>query len=629
MTILDKIKSGAALKDMPAAELPVLAGEIRQLIISTVSKNGGHMASNLGVVELTIALHRVFNSPEDRIIFDVSHQSYTHKILTGRAVDFEKIRTSGGYSGYFDPDESPHDVLALGHAGCGPSLALGIALAETMKGGAGYVVCVIGDGSLTSGLAYEGLSNIVQQNPRNLMIILNDNGMAISPNVGWLANWRNRWLPRLRDELELDKDFHQLEQSAESLAQRLPLGPLVLDLGRGIKSALAKTLTPVIGQIWGEMGFDYLGPLDGHNIDEIVECLVKVKTNADKVPFVHVLTNKGQGFSPAKHDPVRFHQPGPPAPEKKKPTYSKVFTAALGDLMDRDKRIVAISAAMLEGTGLVALLEDFPGRIFDVGICEQHAVSMAAGLARSGYRPVVCIYSTFLQRSFDQILHDVCMNNLPVVFALDRAGIVGQDGKTHHGLYDLAYMRIAPGMVVSVPRDENQMVHLLHTALHQEHPFSIRFPRGEALGVKLEAEPRWLPLGTSEVLHEGTGISLVAVGELVGVALAAAEQLDKEDISAEVIDLRYVKPVDADMIGRMCASSHDVVILEEGTSVGGVNAAVLEAMARRGRIAPRMHHLAVGDIFPDHGEIAELRHEYGLDIEAVINQVRRIAQGGE
>lgn len=628
MSLLENIKSPADLKALPMKDLPALADEIRQLIISTINSNGGHMASNLGVVELTISLHRLFNSPQDRIIFDVSHQSYTHKILTGRAQGFQNIRKSGGYSGYFEPSESPHDVLALGHAGCGPSLSLGLALGETMKSGKGYMVCVIGDGSLTTGLAYEGLSNIVHHNPKNLMVILNDNGMAISPNVGWLANWRRGWLPHLRGQLELDKDFQNLEQVSENLAGKLPFGPLALDLGKGLKSAIQKSLIPNIGHVWDEMGFNYIGPVDGHNIAELLEVIERTRQYSDKVPFIHVLTNKGHGWSPAREDPVRFHQPGPASPGKKKATYSQLFAGALGDLMEGDKRIVAISAAMLEGTGLAALKPDFPDRIFDVGICEQHAVSMAAGMARSGLKPVVCIYSTFLQRAFDEIVHDVCMNDLPVVFALDRAGLVGQDGKTHHGLYDLAYMRIPPNMIVSVPRDENEMCNLLYTSLNQEHPFALRFPRGEITGKPLDTEMRLIQVGTAEVLREGLGCCLAAVGEHVGSALQAADILGAEGIPVQVVDVRYVKPVDPKLVADLVEHFKDVLVIEEGTSVGGVAAALLEAMVcQKGKLI-RVHQMSTGDAFPDHGEISELRHQLGLDAQAIVNKVKSIVEGG-
>ena len=636
MRLLDSIKSPADLKKLPARELPELAQEIRELIISTVSRNGGHMASNLGVVELTIALHRLFDSPTDRIIFDVSHQSYAHKILTGRANGFENIRTSWGYSGYFEPGESEHDVLALGHAGCAPSIALGLALGARMKGEPGYFVAVIGDGSLTSGLAYEGLSNIIAQNPRNLMIVLNDNGMAISKNVGWLANWRGKWLPHLRAELELDKDFQQFESVTEALAPKVPLGPLALSLGKGIKSAIQKSLIPDIGHIWDEMGFNYLGPADGHNITELIEVIDRARQYSDKIPFLHVLTNKGQGWAPATEDPTRYHQPGPPTIGAAAPTYSQVFSQSLAQIMREDPSVVAISAAMLEGTGLVTVKEEFPDRVFDVGICEQHAVSMAAGMARAGLKPVVCIYSTFLQRAFDQVMHDVCMNQLPVVFALDRAGIVGQDGKTHHGLYDLAYMRIPPNMVVAVPKDENEMCHLLWTALHSNRAWAIRYPRGEVCGVTLEDRMRPISIGTAEVIREGEWICLAAVGETVYEALDAAKELDEYDIKCQVVNMRFIKPVDEALVDELLDNFSHVWVIEEGTSVGGAAAAMLEAITRakeNRRIHKddllRVYSISVGDRFPDHSEVGEMRHQFGLDAHGIAQRVLNIIKGGE
>ena len=626
--MLDAIGSPDDLKRVPSADLPALAAEIRELIINTVSENGGHMASNLGVVELTMVLHRIFDSPRDHLLFDVSHQTYTHKILTGRARDFSGIRTTGGYSGYFEPSESAHDVLALGHAGCAPSLSLGIAQARKIKGEGGHVVCVIGDGSLTSGLAYEGLSNIVTLNPSNLMVILNDNGMAISENIGWLAKWRDRWLPKLRDDLELDRDFATFQQVTERLAPKVPLGELVLSLGKGLKDAMQRAIIPGIGQVWDELGFNYLGPVDGHNFNELVEVISGAQQNSDRVPFVHVLTRKGQGWPPASEDPTLYHQPGPPSPGPSRASYSSVFCAALSDEMDRDERVVAISAAMLEGTGLARVKDRHPERVFDVGICEQQAVSMAAGMAKAGLRPVVCIYSTFLQRAFDQIVHDVCMNELPVVFAIDRAGLVGQDGKTHHGLYDLAFMRIPPNMVVAVPRDEKELANLLHTALHQDKPFALRFPRGEVPGRGMAEDLKLLPVGTAEVFHEGKGICLAAVGELVDIALAAGETLAREGIEVQVVNVRYIKPIDEALVEELCDNFTDVVVLEEGTSVGGATAALLEAIARLRGSGPRVHQMAAGDIFPGHGEQNELRHLLGLDEAAVAHKVRTIAEGG-
>ena len=636
MSLLETIEAPADLKRLSLQELSTLAGEIRQLIIDTVSRNGGHMASNLGVVELTIALHRLFDSPTDRIIFDVSHQSYAHKILTGRAKGFEKIRTSQGYSGYFEPSESEHDVLALGHAGCAPSIALGLALGARMKGDKGCFVSVIGDGSLTSGLAYEGLSNIIAQNPRNLMVILNDNGMAISQNVGWLAKWRGQWLPHLRAELELDKDFQQFESITEALAPKVPLGPLALSLGKGIKSAIQKTLIPEIGHFWDEMGFNYLGPVDGHNLKELIEMIDRARQYSDKVPFVHVLTNKGQGWAPAAEDPTRYHQPGPAKIGAAGPTYSQVFSQALLQLMAQDQRIVAISAAMLEGTGLVAVQEVYPDRVFDVGICEQHAVSMAAGMARAGLMPVVCIYSTFLQRAFDQIMHDVCLNELHVVFALDRAGVVGQDGKTHHGLYDLAYMRIAPNMTVAVPKDENEMRHLLWTALHASKAWAIRYPRGEVRGVPLDEEMKPVLYGTAEVMRDGEMVCLAAVGEAVYAALDAGKELEGHGLKPQVVNLRYIKPIDYALVEELLDSFSMVWVIEEGTSVGGAASALQEAIseAKGRRRTPRddmlrVFSIAVGDIFPDHGEIPELLEKFGLDAHGIAQRVLKIITGGD
>lgn len=629
MSLLDSINSPADLKKLSLQELPALAAEIRELIISTVRRNGGHMASNLGVVELTIALHRLFDSPNDRIIFDVSHQSYAHKILTGRAQGFRDIRTSEGFSGYFEPGESEHDVLALGHAGCGPSIALGLALGARMTGDKGYFVCVIGDGGLTSGLAYEGLSNIIAQNPRNLMVILNDNGMAISQNVGWLANWRGKWLPHLRAQLELDRDFQQFETVTEALAPKVPLGPLALSLGKGIKSAIQKSLIPEMGHVWDEMGFNYLGPADGHNVAELIEIVSRARQYSDKVPFVHVLTNKGQGWGPATDDPTRYHQPGPLREGPRKPTYSQVFSEALLRIMAEDQRVVAISAAMLEGTGLASVKEIFPGRVFDVGICEQHAVSMAAGMARAGLKPVVCIYSTFLQRSFDQIIHDVCMNKLPVVFALDRAGIVGQDGKTHHGLFDLAYMRIPPNMVVAVPKDENEMCHLLWTAFHDGRAWAIRYPRGEVFGVALDDRMRPVSTGTAEVIREGQKYCLAGVGEAVYTALEAAELLDEHSIKCQVVNMRFIKPVDEALVAELCDNFSDVFVIEEGTSIGGAASALMEAIAGIKAGPPRVHAISAGDCFPDHGEVKELRHQLSLDAQGIAQRVLSIVKGGE
>lgn len=627
MRLLDTINSPEDLKKIPLEKLPELADEIRQLIIQTVNRNGGHLASNLGVVELTIALHRVFDSPRDIIMFDVSHQSYAHKILTGRRQGFAGIRTSGGYSGYFDKDESPHDILTLGHAGAAPSLALGIATAKKLRHEEGIVVCVIGDGGMTNGLAYEGLSNIVARNPENLIVVLNDNGMAINENVGWMTIWRDKWLPHLRNHLELDPDFQEFERITRNLSEKVPGGSLILDIAKGMKSTIQRAVIPGIGQFWEEMGFHYLGPVDGHNINAIVEIL-KASGACTRVPLIHVLTSKGQGFAPAKSDPVHFHQPGPNGIPKQRETYSQFFGRTLRRLMENNDKIVAISAAMLEGTGLSEVKRAFPERVFDVGICEGHAVSLAAGLARAGLRPVVCIYSTFLQRSLDQIIHDVAMNDLPVVFAIDRAGLVGQDGKTHHGLFDLAYMRLVPNMIVAAPWNEEELASLLVTAFSQEHPFSIRYPRAEILGMPQQGTCQPLPVGTSQTIYHGDKVCLVAVGSLVEQALRAYQILRGEDIDVGVVNLRYIKPVDQDLVFDLMEQYAEMIVLEEGASCGGAAAAILEAMTAHQKVVPKLHRFSTGDCFPEHGEVQELKAELGIDAGSIAAKVREIVRGG-
>lgn len=620
--MIENISSPADVKKLSLSGLNQLAEEIRQLIIETVTpETGGHLASNLGVIELTIAIHKVFNSGNDIIIFDVSHQAYTHKLLTGRAKEFSTLRTMGGLSGYMDPRESLHDVCSMGHAGCGPTLALGLSI------GGKYTVCVIGDGALTSGQAYEGLSNIIAHNPRNLMVILNDNGMSISKNVGWLTSWRERWFPQLRSQLELDNDFRTFEQITDRLAPKVPFGQAALGIGKGIKKTIDKAILPEVGQVWKEMGFDYLGPVNGHNIGELVEVISKARDRYEGVPFIHVITNKGNGHIEAQSNPTKYHQPSGGSGV----TYSKAFCDALAELMREDQRIVALSAAMLEGTGLVTLRQEFGNRIIDVGICEQAAVSIAAGMAMAGLKPVVCIYSTFLQRAFDQIMHDVCLNDLPVVFAIDRAGLVGQDGKTHHGVYDLAYMRIPPNMILSVPLDKDELRNLLATALEQDHPFAIRYPRGAGLtpapGNRFES----IEVGSSRFLEMSRAapeydICLLGVGELTYLAYEARHILQKEDIMPAVSNLRFLKPISPEFI-KMLTIYTDIVVIEEGTSQGGATAAILEQLAAlnpRPQIMPRVHQISAGDSFIEHGSIEELRESVGLSVEGVVSKVKEI-----
>lgn len=613
---------------MSIKELYELASEMRSMMVERVESNGGHLASNLGIVELTIALHMSFRSPHDKFIFDVSHQVYAHKMLTGRATLFATLRTMDGITGFMEPAESPHDALAIGHAGCAPSLSLGIAMGEKLLNKSGYTVCVIGDGALTSGLAYEGLSNMVGQNPGNLMVILNDNGMSISKNVGWMNQWRNRWFSQMRSQLQLDHDFTDFEKVSERLAPKLPGGPLAWNAVKGLKKTIDRAILPEIGQVWEQMGFEYLGPVDGHNIKEITEVIAKARVSTEKVPFVHVITDKGHGCQAAEEDPEKYHQPSTPSAT---PTYSKIFCDALEELMSKDKRIVAISAAMLSGTGLAAVKKIFPDRVFDVGICEQAAVSIAAGMARAGLRPVVCIYSTFLQRAFDQIMHDVCLNDLPVVFGIDRAGIAGEDGRTHQGLYDLSYMRIIPNMILAVPRDKNELRNLLSTAINQDHPFAIRYPRGTGT-VDIELTPMQnLQIGSYTAWEDRSrskDICIVSLGELHYIVKDSLAELEKLGVVPDLVDMRFVKPVSQDLI-NLLLTYKDIIVMEEGASCGGATAAILEQMAAQSsKPLPRVHQLSVGDVFLEHGTISQLRSKVGLTVGSIVEKVKSII-GGE
>jgi len=480
--ILGRIDGPADLRVLTEEQLKTLAAECRDVMIGTITKTGGHLASNLGVVELTLALHRAFDSPKDRIVWDTSNQCYTHKLVTGRRDRFASIRTPGGLSGFAEPLESEHDTLAAGHAGTGLSYAVGMALALQNDPGLPYVVAVVGDGALTSGPSYEALNNIVHLNPKRLIVVFNDNGWSISENVGWLAHWRNRFV--------LNPKYQKLTEAGQKLLSKVPHGNHAWKLARKIKTSVESLFLPNV--IWEEMGLHYVGPVDGHDFKELSEALARVREiSHDGTPVVlHALTHKGRGYTLAEENPCKFHQPGTPSPAAgagASLTYSQVFARTLVELMEKDDRIVAISAAMLVGTALTEIQKRFPDRVYDVGIAEEHAVIMAAGMAKEGWKPVVCIYSTFLQRSFDQIIHDVCLQNLPVVFGVDRAGFVGDDGKTHHGVFDVAYMRSVPNMIVAAPKDENELADLLRTAIAAQRPFAIRYPRGFGLGVPDEA----------------------------------------------------------------------------------------------------------------------------------------------
>jgi len=612
---LEEIKSPQDLKRLTIPQLEVLAQEIRQTIIETViGKTGGHFAPNLGTVELTLALHYVFDSPRDKIVWDVGHQAYPHKLVTGRRDRFHTIRQEGGLSGFLQREESEHDIFGAGHASTSISAALGIAVAGQLKGERFHTVAVIGDGALTGGMAYEALNNAGSlQVP--LIVVLNDNEMSIAPNVGGLA----KYLSRIRANTR----YRQAKAEIERLLRRLPQGDLLLNLSYrfldGLKEAVYHTM------IWEELGFTYIGPIDGHNLRELIETFQLVK-QIDGPVFVHTLTIKGKGYQPAEDDPFKHHSatvkvPGtPPTP----PRYQDVFGETLTQLAYHDPRIVAITAAMPDGTGLLPFAKAHPERFFDVGIAEQHAVTFAAGLATQGMRPVAAIYSTFLQRAYDQVIHDVCIQRLPVVFALDRAGLVGEDGRTHHGVFDFAYLRCLPNMVVMAPKDEDELRHMIKTAIDYEAgPIAFRYPRGSGIGVPLLGDPHPLPIGRGELLREGHDITLLAIGSTVLPAERAADILAEEGIEATVINARFVKPLDRTLILDAVRETGLLVTIEEAQAAGGFGSAVLELLANEGIQIP-VRVLGLADRFYDHASQSSLRKQAGIDAESIAKQARAL-----
>ncbi len=613
-SLLKQIDQPADLRKLDQKQLEQLAQEIRDTIIRVITQRGGHLASNLGVVELTLALHRVFESPKDKIVWDTTNQCYAHKLVTGRRDEFETIRLDGGLSGFGEPKESPHDVLCAGHAGTGVSIALGIAEAEKLRRSDAWTVAVVGDGALTAGLSFEALNNITQLAPKNLVVILNDNGMSISENIGFLAQWRQR--------ITTHPEYQAMVKRTKRLAQKVPQGEAAYRLAKKLKDGLEGFALPT--QLWRDMGFEYIGPVDGHDVGQIERALRRARDLAERPPLIHVITHKGHGYQPAEDDPVKFHQPSSPLGDGKgAPTYSKVFAQTLVRIMQDDARVVAISAAMLEGTGLAEAKRVFPDRVFDVGIAEQHAVTMAAGLARAGAKPFVSIYSTFLQRGFDQIVHDLCIQDLPVVLIADRAGIVGEDGKTHHGALDVSYLRCLPHMVVCAPKDENELQHLVYTGYRHAGPFAIRIARGAGVGVPLDAQPRELPLGCGEILREGTDLTILALGKTVYPALSAAERLAAEGISALVVNARFVKPIDRELVLRTARATGRVLTVEENVLAGGFGSAVLETLSDAGVTDVRVVRLGMPDAFIEHATAAAQRRRLGLDAEGIAAKVRQ------
>ena len=537
--LLDQIDEPGDLRELTHEELAQVAQDARDTIISVITERGGHLASNLGVVELTLALHRIFDSPTDRIVWDTTNQLYTHKLVTGRRDEFKDIRLEGGLSGFGEPSESLHDTLAAGHAGTGLSIALGIAEGAENRKLDSWTIAVVGDGAMTSGSSFEALNNIVHLNPEKLIVILNDNGMSISENIGFLTNWRKRLITH--------PEYQSMIERMKALSKRMPTGELMYGLVKRFNTALAGFIVPTM--FWTEMGFQYLGPIDGHDFKQLEQTLKQARTPTGLVPLVHVVTHKGHGYEPAEDDPVRFHQPSSPLGDASgAPTYSSVFAQTITRIMQEDESVVGISAAMLEGTGLVGVQREFPERVFDVGIAEQHAVSMAAGMASAGLNPFVSIYSTFLQRAFDQIVHDVCLQNLPVTLIADRAGIVGEDGKTHHGAFDITYLRCLPNAVVAAPSNENELQHLVYTSYKHRGPFAIRIARGAAVGVPLDSDLKELPLGKGYVVREGRDVVIFGLGKANNAAEEAAEILAEYGIDCGVVNPVFVKPLDIELL---------------------------------------------------------------------------------
>ena len=623
MSLLEKINSPEDLKNLSRKELPLLATEIRELIVEVVSKSGGHLASSLGAVELAIALHYVFDTPHDKIVWDVGHQTYAHKIITGRREQFQSLRQYEGISGFTRSSESPHDAFSTGHSSTSISASLGIACASDLKEQDAKVIAVIGDGSMTAGLAYEGLNQAgYTHKDKNLIVILNDNEMSISRNVGALSSFISRAFSRKR--------LQDLRRELGDFIKSVPkFGDDLYQLAKRTEESLKTFVTP--GMLFEAFNFDYFGPIDGHNLNHLIDILNNIKYLNEPV-LLHVSTKKGKGYLPAEENPVYFHGCGCFEVEtgncldvkKAIPSYTEVFGQTMIELATDNERIIAVTAAMPEGTGLSEYSEMFPDRFFDVGIAEQHGVTFAAGLATEGLRPVVAIYSTFLQRAYDQVLHDVCLESLPVVFALDRGGIVGEDGPTHHGLFDLSYLRCLPNMVIMAPKDENEFRNMLYTAIHHNGPIAIRYPRGSGIGVEMDENLQRLPIGKAEILTEGPDILILAIGRLVSEALEAHALLLEHGISATIVNCRFVKPLDEEQISALADKIPRIITVEENVLQGGFGSAVLEALNDTGVGGYCLERLGISNTFVEHGPQQVLRSKYGVDAAAILETAKRM-----
>ncbi len=618
MSLLKTIDSPADLKRLPPERFPELCQEIREQIIGVVSNVGGHLASNLGVVELTVALHYLLDTPNDKIVWDTSNQAYTHKLLTGRRERFHTLRQYGGLSGFCKREESVYDTFNAGHAGTGVSAAFGMVEARDQQGQKHKVVCVVGDGAMTAGMTLEGLHHAGGLG-KDFLVILNDNQMSISKNVGAISAYLNRTFT--------GEFYTRVREETGHLLRLIPgIGPDMQKMARRAEELAKGVILP--GLLFEELGFQYVGPIDGHNFDHLLPTLENVLKLKGPI-LLHVITKKGLGYEPAVKNPVWFHacppfvrETGAPAKKSPRPTYTAIAVDTLLKLARSDKRIVAITAAMCEGTGLTAFEKEFPERLYDVGIAEQHAVTFAAGLAAQGMRPVVAMYATFLQRAYDQVVHDVATQNLPVTFCIDRGGLVAEDGTTHHGAFDYAYLRHVPNMVVMAPKDENELQHMVKTCLTYNGPASVRYPRGVSLGVEMDREPTALPIGKGELLRDGKDVAIVAVGVTVWQAVRAAERLEQEGISAAVVNARFVKPLDKDLIVGVARRVRYLVTVEEGCKMGGFGSAVLEALSDEGVTHLRTKLIGLPDWYIEQGPQDLLREKYGLTAEGIYQSVK-------
>jgi 1-deoxy-D-xylulose-5-phosphate synthase len=619
--IFDRVNLPSDIKELSIEELETLAAELREIIINTVASTGGHLAPSLGVVELILSLHYVFDTPQDKLVFDVGHQSYAHMLLTGRKKDFHSLRTIDGLSGFPKREKSNYDTFNTGHASTSISASLGIAIAKALKKEDAKVITIIGDGSLTGGLAYEGLNQAGDLKP-NMIVIINDNEMSIAPNVGAISMYLNKIIT--------GQFYNRIRNDIERILKKSPIiGQPMFKIMKLMEEMVKGFITP--GILFEELGFRYVGPIRGNNLDDLIKTFKNVKT-LEGPTVVHIVTRKGKGYKPAELKPENFHGTGPfdvktgePTMKGKGPlTYGSVFGKTLVKLAQDDNRIIAITAAMKENTGLLEFSEKFPNKFFDVGIAEQHAVVFAGGLATEGYKPVVAIYSTFMQRAYDQVVHDVCLQNLDVTFVMDRAGIVGEDGETHQGLFDISYLRHIPNIVIMSPKDENELQHMLKTAIEHPGPATIRYPKGKSEGIKLDDTIHTLELGKSEIIKDGNDLAIFAIGPLVNSCYDAVELLAKDGLSAALINSRFIKPLDITTIIDYARKTKKILTVEENVLLGGFGSAILEVLSDNNINNIKVIRLGIADHFVTHGNRGLMRQRYGLDTDGIYKSAKNL-----